>query len=146
MAIGCDPCANSCIEPAYYDNNMFRAAVLNILCSWYRFQQPLAANISRINGNYNGSNQTVLAAPGVGYKWVIRSLYIGVEDTNTDVRFGSADSSSDPQSPNFDYVSNGGAMASDNPLGWMETDENEAFVVTSNNPVDLLGVAEKRAV
>lgn len=139
----CAPCDSQCLEGFSQHEPTFRRTVLTILCQMLTVTRPEASSITRINGNYNGTNQSVLAAPGAGYKYLIRSLYVGVEDSNTDVRFGSADSTADPLSPNFDYVSNGGAMAGDNPLGWMETDENEAFVVTSNNPVDLLGVAIK---
>lgn len=94
----------------------------------------------RINGTFTGANQSVVAAPGAGKKIVIRSLYIGVEDANTDAQFHSRTGTTNTAvGPNLDYLANAGAVLPPDEVGWFETLPNQALVITSNGNVDLLG-------
>lgn len=147
MAINeCAPCSDKCLlDAAAWSTPSFYAAVLRILCAQAQAQVPLAANLVAINGSYNGTDQEVLPAPGAGFKYKIRSLTVNTEDSETDWSLGSkvGVAATVYKTPNFDYLDKAGLVLSDNLLGWFSTDENGALVSTSNQQVDLLGVAEK---
>lgn len=50
-------------------------------------------SVRRFQGNYNGTDQVVLASPGLGKKLCLRSAILTTEDTSTDWRFLSKNGS-----------------------------------------------------
>lgn len=144
MAINtCAPCTDPCYRSAAPNSELsFRSAVIEILCSIYTAQNPDSSVLSRINGNYNGTEQVVVAGQA-GKKIRVRSLVVGTEDANTDWRFLSKGAGAATAiSPNLDYLNNAGAVLNDNPAGWFETIAGEGLVVTTSAPVDLLGTVQ----
>lgn len=143
----CHPCSNACLYQSTISDDVFKRIVLNVLCDIY--QQGVAEvvrdtaqlTIGRINGTYNGANQTVVASPGLGKKLVIRSLYAQVEDSATDVAFNSrtAGGVNTALMANMDFSANSGMVLNTNVDGWFETKDNESLVVTSNAAVDMIG-------
>lgn len=96
--------------------------------------------LGRINGTFNGANQTVVAAPGAGKKIVVRSLVISVEDSPTDVQFNSRTGTTNTSvGPTWDIAANATAVLPVDEEGWFEALTNQALVVTSNGPVDIIG-------
>lgn len=143
MAINdCDPCSSQCIASAWTNNDTFKDTILKILCGILKNQSPTL--VTRINGTYTGTNQQVLAAPGAGFKIVVRSLYVQTEDVNTDVQFNSRTIGgvNTAVGPNFDFLSNAGAVLPVNGDGWFVCGDNCSLVVTTTGgAVDLLGSA-----
>lgn len=146
MAVNtCSPCSDPCVRNAAgFTEEIFRYYLIQILCSMSEAETPSSSSLIRINGTYNGTDQSVLAAPGAGKKYILRSLILGTEASDTSWSLGSkvGTDATVAQSPSFDYLSNAGLVANDNKLGWLETEENAALVITSDGDVDLLGVAQ----
>jgi hypothetical protein len=96
--------------------------------------------LGRIKGTYNGSNQSVVAAPGAGKKIVVKALVISVEDAGTDVQFNSRTGTTNTLvGPNLDFAANNLAVLPYTSDGWFETLANQALVITSTGNTDLLG-------
>lgn len=140
----CDVCSSQCLSYAPNQERDYRHAMLSAMCKLISGQSPNLASLGRIRMTTNNpaTNQSVIAAPGAGKILVVRSLYIGTEDTNVDVQFFSRTGGgvNTLVSPNMDYLANAGAVLPANPDGWIVTLPNESLVVTTTGgAADLLG-------
>lgn len=98
------------------------------------------SGVRYFQGNFNGTDQPILAAPGLGKRLCVRSMYLSTEDANTDWRFASKPAgASTPFIPNIDYLGNSGAVLPPDNACWFLLPENTGWVVTSNGPVDVFG-------
>lgn len=97
--------------------------------------------VRRFQGSYTGSEQSVIAAPGVGKKLCLRSLVLTAEDAATDWRLLSkvGVAAGVAQLPNVDFTANSGAVLPTDEACWLILPENAALVVTTNNPIDAFG-------
>jgi hypothetical protein len=116
-----------------------KLAVLSLfLWTFSAFSQDIG--IRYFQGNYNGTDQSIIATPGLGKRLCVRSLVLSTEDTNTDWRFLSKPTgASTAFIPNIDYPSNSGIVLPPDNTCWFILPENTAWVVTTNNPVDIFG-------
>jgi len=141
----CDPCSDPCMRgSAGYSEAGWLQQIANILCASSAVASPAESNLISFSGTYNGTDQEVVPAQGAGKVIKVRSMIVGTDVSSTDWQLGSkvGAAATVPKTPNFDYLSNAGLVANDNPIGWLRTDANGALVITTSGPIDLFGTAE----
>ncbi len=111
-----------------------------LLCSTSAFAETVQAGVRQFQGTYNGSNQSIVATPGLGFRLCIRSFVLTTEDTAADWQFfGRTGATNTAVTPNADYSANSGVITPIDDSCWFVIPENQAWVVTTNNPVDIFG-------
>lgn len=135
----CYPWLDQCLFGYANTESGFRFAVLQMMAAQLRLQYP--DELGRINGTFNGANQEIVPAAGVGLKTRVRTFFVNTGDANTDWQVFSRTGGgvNTAVTPNYDFLNNAGVMAGVNTDGWFESGDNESLVITSNNPVDVLG-------
>ena len=149
MAVDLCDINDPCVIPAaaYGSEALFRSVLLNALRELVNSASVPEALLGRfaLTTNDPATNQSILAAPGVGKAYRVRSLSIIAQDANTDVIFNSRSvgNVNTAISPTWDFLNNGGVVLPLNQDGWFQTLENEALVVTTTGgAADLIGTYE----